>query len=68
VRFGGPIAPTLRGTRALTTAGLQATLACGEMNREIDEIASLRRSGEVRKIALVPEASMPDLTFLGGFQ
>jgi hypothetical protein len=38
------------------------------MNTEIDEIASLRRSGEVRKIALVPEASMPDLTFLGGFQ
>ncbi len=59
---------TLRGTRALTVHGLQATLARDEMNTDIDEVASLKRSGKVRKIPSVPEASIPNLTFLGGYQ
>jgi len=52
----------------LTVHGLQPTLARDEMNTDIDEVASLKRSGKVRKIPSVPEASIPNLTFLGGYQ
>jgi hypothetical protein len=37
------------------------------MNTEIEDVASIKRL-KVRKILSVPEASLPDLKFLGGYQ